>query len=137
MVDSDSLARLALFADLAAAQLDAVANLLEDERYPRGTRVMRQGLSGNSFYVILEGDVAVSIDGEQRAQLRPGEFFGEISILTGEPVQADVVVMNEELRCAVLSGPELKPLLLRHPSVAVRMLEFGARRLRAANLWGR
>jgi CRP-like cAMP-binding protein len=137
MVDSDSLARLALFADLAAAQLDAVANLLDDERYPRGTRVLRQGLSGNSFYVILEGDVAVSIDGEQRARLRPGEFFGEISILTGEPVQADVVVMNEELRCAVLSGPELKPLLLRHPSVAVRMLELGARRLRAANLWGR
>jgi CRP-like cAMP-binding protein len=137
MVDSDSLARLALFADLAAPQLDAVANLLEEERHPRGTRVLRQGLSANSFYVILEGDAAVSIDGEERARLRPGEFFGEISILTGETVGADVVVMNEELRCAVLSGPELKPLLLSHPSVAVRMLELGARRLRAANLWGR
>jgi CRP-like cAMP-binding protein len=137
MVDVDSLARLALFADLAGPQLDALANQLDEERHRRDTRILRQGLSGNSFYVILDGEASVAIDGEERARLRAGEFFGEISILTGETVAADVIAVNHELRCAVLPGPDLRPLLLRHPSIAIRMLELGARRLRAANLWGR
>jgi CRP-like cAMP-binding protein len=134
-VDADSLARLALFADLTAPQLEALAHTVDEERHARGERVLRQGLSGSAFYVILAGEAAVRIDGQERARLAAGEFFGEISILTGEPVGADVVALSEELRCGVLPGPELKPLLLAYPQVAVRMLEFSARRLRSANRW--
>jgi CRP-like cAMP-binding protein len=135
MVDTDSLARLALFADLTAPQLQALSHSLEEERHPRGDRVLRQGLSGSAFYVILDGEAAVRINGCERAMLAAGDFFGEISILTEEPVAADVVVTSENLRCVVFPGPELKPLLLSYPEVAVRMLEFGARRLRSANRW--
>jgi CRP-like cAMP-binding protein len=135
MIDTDSLARLALFADLTAPQLEALAHTVDEERHARGERVLRQGFSGSAFYVILAGEAAVQIDGHERARLAPGEFFGEISILTGEPVGADVVVTSEELRCGVLPGPELKPLLLAYPQVAVRMLEWSARRLRNANRW--
>jgi CRP/FNR family cyclic AMP-dependent transcriptional regulator len=135
MVDSDSLARLALFADLSAAQLQALAHAFDEERHGRGDRVLRQGLSGNAFYVILDGEASVRIDGQERARLAAGDFFGEISIFIDEPVGADVVVTSEVLRCAVFPGLELKPLLLGYPQVAVRMLEAGARRLRNANRW--
>ena len=135
MIDRESLARLTLFADLAVPQLEALAQTLADERFPRGTRVVRRGLSGGSLFVVLEGAASVEIDGEQRARLVPGDFFGEVSALTGEPTSADVVAASDELRCAVLAGEEVRPLLLRYPAVAVRMLETGARRLRAANLW--
>lgn len=135
MIDPESLARLALFADLAPPQLESVAHSMDEERHARDTRVLREGLSGNAFYVIVDGEASVRIGGGERARLHAGDFFGEVSILTGETVGADVVVASEELVCAVLPGPELKPLLLDHPNVAVRMLETSARRLRRANVW--
>jgi CRP-like cAMP-binding protein len=135
VIAGDDLARLALFADLEAPQLAEVAQIADEERFMRDDRIIRAGLSGSGFYVILDGEAAVRIDGQERVRLRPGEFFGEVSILTSEAAVADVVAATEELRCAVIAAPELKPLLLRHPSVALRMLEFGARRLRNANLW--
>jgi CRP/FNR family transcriptional regulator, cyclic AMP receptor protein len=134
-IDTDSLARLALFADLTGPQLEALAHAVDEERHARGERVLREGFSGSAFYVILAGEAAVQIDGQERARLGAGEFFGDVSILTGEPVGADVVVTSEELRCGVLPGRELKPLLLSYPQLALRMLEFTARRLRNANRW--
>ncbi|MDQ3894498.1 MAG: cyclic nucleotide-binding domain-containing protein [Actinomycetota bacterium] len=135
MVDRDSLARLALFTDLTASQLEDVAHTLDEERHRHDTHILREGLSGNSFYVILDGEVSIRVSGIERTRLGPGEFFGELSILTGEPFVADVVVASEELRCVVLAGPELRTLLLRHPPVAIRILEQEARRLRNTTLW--
>ena len=77
----------------------------------------------------------MAVGDAERARLHPGDFFGEISILTGEATGADVTAVTEELRCASLPGSELRRLLLEHPMIAVRMLEAGARRLRSANLW--
>jgi CRP-like cAMP-binding protein len=135
VVDVESLARLSLFADLPTPDLELIAHAVDEQRYDRGTKVLRAGLSGNSFYIILDGEARVLVDSTERARLRAGDFMGEISILTGVPVIADVVAASEELRCAVLAGPELKPMLLRYPYVAIRMLELGARRLRATTLW--
>jgi CRP-like cAMP-binding protein len=135
MIDVDSLARLALFADLTRPQLEAVAHAVDEERFTRGARILREGLSGSAFYVIVEGEASVQISGEERARLRPGDFFGEVSILTGDAPDADVVAASDELRAAVLGGPGLEPLLLEYPKLAVRMLEIEARRLRNANRW--
>ena len=135
MIDTRSLATLSLFADLNDAQRLAVAEAMDEESYPRDARILREGLSGNGFYVITEGTVSVRVGGEERARLHAGDFFGEISVLTGEPAGADVVVAGEEVRCAVLPGPQLRPLLLRYPTMALRMLEAVSVRLREANLW--
>ncbi|MDR7536512.1 MAG: cyclic nucleotide-binding domain-containing protein, partial [Armatimonadota bacterium] len=97
-------------------------------------RILRQGFSGANFYVILDGEAAVRIDGVQRAVLRRGDFFGEVSVLLGEPPTADVVAVRP-LRCIVLGGPEVEHFLLAHPRVMFRMLQAQARRLRNANLW--
>ncbi|HWN20715.1 MAG TPA: cyclic nucleotide-binding domain-containing protein [Gaiellaceae bacterium] len=135
MVDPGTLARLSLFAGLGAPQLEAVAAVLDDASFPRGARVIREGFDGEAFYVITAGEAAVQIDGQERARLRPGDFFGEVSILTGDVTGADVVAETEELRCAVLAGAELVPLLRAHPELAVQMLTTSARRLQSANLW--
>ncbi len=135
MIDPQSLARLALFADLDAPRLQAVAQMLDEESFEGGTRVLRAGISGGAFYVITDGAADVVIGGEPRTRLGAGDYFGEGSILTGEVPIADVVAAGGELRCAVLDGPELRPLLLEHPAIAVRMLEASARRLRSTSLW--
>src|SRR5687768_9613070 len=87
----DTLGGLSLFADLTRPQLEQVAHKMTEESYPVGQRILRQGFSGTGFYVILDGEVAIKIDGEERARLQKGDFFGEMSILLGEPPVADVV----------------------------------------------
>ena len=129
----DRLAQLALFADLSRPQLESVAHTLEEAVFADGQRVLRQGLSGSGFYIILEGEAAIVIDGTQRARLGRGDFFGEISVLTGDAPNADVVAVGL-LRCLVLSGDDVERFLLDRPHVMLRMLKTEALRLRLAQL---
>ena len=130
----DALAGLSLFADLKRPQLMAAAHTFTEESFPVGQRILRQGFQGSGFYVILDGEVGVQIDGQERARLGKGDFFGEMSILLGEPPVADIVALAS-LRVLHLSGPELADFLRLNPPVMYRMLQSVARRLRNANRW--
>jgi CRP-like cAMP-binding protein len=131
---AERLAQLALFADLRWPELEAVAHTFEEEIFGEGRRAIRQGISGSAFYVVLEGEASVLVDGVERARLGRGDFFGEISALTGEVPTADVRA-ETMLRCLMLPGPQLEPFLIEHPLVMLRMLHAEARRVRDANRW--
>ena len=131
---ADTLGQLALFADLTPAQLEAVAHTHEEDVFAAGERVLRKGLSGGNFYVILEGEAAVDLDGQQLAKLGRGDFFGEISALTGDPPTNDVVAVTI-LRCLVIPAQQLERLLLDRPQFALRLLRLEARRLRNTLEW--
>jgi CRP-like cAMP-binding protein len=128
------LAELALFADLSWPDVERVAHTFEEEAFEPGRRVLRQGLSGSALYIILEGSAKVTLEGEERARLGRGDFFGEISVLIGEPPTADVHA-ETLLRCLVVPGTMLEPFLLDHPPVLLRMLKAEARRVRGATRW--
>jgi CRP-like cAMP-binding protein len=128
------LARLSLFADLSPAQLKAIAHRFEEENFPEGARVLRKGLKGSALFVILQGEAVLIIDGQERARFGPGEYFGEISLLTGEEPNADIAAATL-LRCLVIPGPEFEPFLIEHPHVTFRMLQAEARRLRITTEW--
>jgi CRP/FNR family transcriptional regulator, cyclic AMP receptor protein len=129
-----ALARLALFADLKEPQLLAIAGTFDEVSFPDGERVLRQGMSGAGFHVILDGEAAVKVDGIQRATLAQGDFFGEVSILLGMAPVADVVAVRP-LRCLVLAADQVESFLTAYPKVMYRMLQVQARRLREANQW--
>ena len=131
---ADTLAGFALFADLPTPGREQAAHMFEEAWYPAGERILRQGLTGSGFYVILDGTADVRIDGQQRATLGRGDFFGEVSILLGEPPTADVVATTP-LRCIQIAGPSVQRFLVDHPPVMYRMLQAQARRLRNANRW--
>lgn len=130
----DAIAGFTLFADLTDPQLAGIVHTFEEAMFSEGERVLRQGLTGSGFYVILDGEAAVVIDGTERARLARGDFFGEVSIILGESPIADVVALRP-LRCLVLAGPRVESFLVDHPRVMYRMLQVQARRLRAANRW--
>ncbi len=130
----EALARLSLFADLPHPQLESLAHSFAEEVFAEGQRVIRQDVTGGGFYVIVDGGAKVVIDGQERARLTQGDFFGELSILTDEPPAADVIATSL-LRCLIIPDNELKAFLLKQPSVMYRMLQVEARRLRAANVW--
>ena len=131
---AETLGQLALFADLSPSQLEAIAHSHEEDVFAVGERVLRRGLTGGNFYVILEGEAAVEIDGEARHKLMRGDYFGEISALTGDPPTADVVAVTL-LRCLVIPATQLEKLLLDRPPLMLRMLRMEAHRLRTTLEW--
>ena len=130
----DTLGRLTLFADFTRSELESVAHTVDEEMFAEGQRVLRQGLSGSGFFVILEGNAAIHVNGEARWTLGPGDFFGETSLLTGGTPTADVVATSL-LRCAVVPGPEFEQFLLARPRFLYRLLQAEADRLRSALAW--
>jgi CRP-like cAMP-binding protein len=130
----DAIASFALFADLPNPRLEGIVHTFEEVVFAEGEKILRQGLTGSGFYVIIDGEAAVVVDGTERARLGRGEFFGEVSILLGESPIADIVAMRP-LRCLHLPGPRVEAFLIDHPRVMYRMLQVQARRLRAANRW--
>jgi CRP-like cAMP-binding protein len=131
---AERLAQLALFADLTPTELEVIAHSHDEDVYGEGERVLRRGLSGGNFYVILEGEASVVVGENTVRRLGRGDFFGEISALTGERPSADVVA-DTLLRCFVIAGNELEQLLLSHPEMMLRLLRLEARRLQTAIGW--
>ena len=130
----EALATFSLFADLSRPQLEGIVHSMEEEWFPEGQKVIRQGFTGTGFYVILEGDVSVRVDGEERAKLGRGDFFGEVSILLDEPPIADIVAATP-VRALELPRAELETMLTTMPAVTLRMLQATLRRLRSATQW--
>jgi CRP-like cAMP-binding protein len=128
----DALASLSLFSDLTRPQLEAVAHTMSEESFPPGQRILRQGFSGAGFYIILDGEVSVRVDGDDVASLGKGDFFGEISLLLGDAPIADVVTISP-VNALQLAGPDLRDFLLAYPPVMYRMLQAVGRRLDRAN----
>ena len=130
----DTISALALFADLTSAELEAIAHTMEERYFAEGERVLRQGLSGSGFYIILDGEAAARVNGVEVNRLGRGDFFGEISVLLGEAPSADIVALRP-LRCAVLAAPQTEDFIVADPKVAFRMLQAEARKLRNATRW--
>jgi CRP-like cAMP-binding protein len=94
--------------------------------------VLRQGTPGAGLFIVVDGEVGVVIDDEERATLSTGSFFGEVSALLGEPTTAGIVV-RRPLRCLVIPPKRAEAFLIAHPRVMFRMLQTEARRLRTVD----
>jgi CRP-like cAMP-binding protein len=130
----EGLGRLALFVDLPKDELEAIAKSCEEVSFGEGEWIVRQGDAHSAVYLIVEGQVAVVIDDEDRRILPKGSFFGEVSALLEEPASSSVVARTP-VTCLVVFGTEFEEFLIAHPQVMYRMLKAEARRLRTASEW--
>ena len=130
----DTIAGFALFADLSGPQLEEVAHTFDEAWFGEGERILRQGVSGSGFYIIVEGAAAIRVNGVDRSTLKAGDYFGEISCLLGEVPVADIVAA-QPLRCLVLPAGELEGFLTRHPRIMFRLLQGEARKLKHTTAW--
>jgi CRP/FNR family transcriptional regulator, cyclic AMP receptor protein len=120
-----------LFAGLSRRDLRRVAALARTKHYPAGTVVVRAGDAGDSFHVVLEGSARVEAIGRRTVRLRVGDFFGEMSLVDGEPRSASVSAASELVTMSIGRSGFTK-LLRDEPSVAVGVLRALAQRLRDA-----
>jgi len=118
---------------LTSEHFDRLASEAQIVPYPAGAAVVRQGDEGDSLFVVAEGRVEVSVHalggGPERplATLGPGDYFGEMSLLTGAPRSATIRTV-EETRLVVLRKDALRPLLVADPTVPERLSKTLARR---------
>lgn len=126
------LSQIVLFADLSRPELHEVDRVLDEEFFDEGRRVLRKGIEGSNFYVIVDGEAVVQIDGADPVRLAVGEYFGEVTLLLGEAPPGDVIAAAP-LRCRVLAADKFQPFLLAHPQVLYRMLQVEA--FKVARRW--
>jgi CRP/FNR family transcriptional regulator, cyclic AMP receptor protein len=131
---AETIAGFSLFADLSASQREKVVHLFDEAWFSEGERILRQGFSGSGLYIILDGAAAIRIDGVDRATLQAGDYFGEISVLLGDPPVADIVAVRR-LRCLVLPSAQVEAFLKANPNVMYRLLQGEARKVRNTTKW--
>lgn len=118
-----------IFADISGELLVSVAKLAEEEEFGRGDTVLRQGAVGDALYLVVDGAVAVIIDGREIANLGDGECIGEMSLLDSEPRSASVVATKPTL-CLRLDQAPFFDLLAEHPPLSQGLIAVLTRRLR-------
>jgi small-conductance mechanosensitive channel/CRP-like cAMP-binding protein len=117
----DALSRVDVFRALDAQKIDRLARRLRRVIFGPSETVLRQGDPGDSLYVVQSGQVAVRIDvhGQQRevATLSAGQFFGEMSLMTGES-RAATVVAKSDVECYIVDKEAFQEILDTQPELA-------------------
>jgi CRP-like cAMP-binding protein len=127
-MDIETLRGIPLFAELDDDGLEVVATLATEFHAPAGQVLAERGQPGSGLFIIEEGTVEVDMPGGVAVELGPGEFFGEVALLTDSPRNARVRVRTD-VRCLAISRHVFTLLLDAQPSIAATMLPIVARRL--------
>jgi CRP-like cAMP-binding protein len=118
-----------LFDGVDADGMDRIAAVAVEVDFPADHAIARQGEIGTGFFVIVEGGARVIRDGRTVATLGPGDFFGELSVLDGQPRIAQVLA-DGPTTCLALATWDFEAVLLAEPRVSLAILRGLAARLR-------
>jgi voltage-gated potassium channel len=119
---------ITLFAELDDEALARVGALFSEVEAPAGQVIVEHGLPGSGMFLLEEGTVSVELPSGP-VELGPGEFFGELAILTDDVPRTARIRSVTPIRCLVIGRPDFRRLLEEEPRIAVAMLPVLARRL--------
>jgi CRP-like cAMP-binding protein len=123
------LKRTPLLAQLGRRELEEVGRLADEIDVPAGKVVMRQGDTGNEFFVLVDGSIRIDRDGTHIRDLGPGDHFGEIALLSEGPRTATATA-EAPTKLLVLGHREFHSLMSQYPSIQTSVLDCLASRLR-------
>jgi CRP/FNR family cyclic AMP-dependent transcriptional regulator len=130
-VPIEALQRVPLFADLSKHEIQQVARLFKQRRFPKGETIIQEGSGGAAFFVIESGEATVFIGGKQRSTLKPGDFFGEIALIDEGPRMATITAASDML-CYGITFWDFRPLVESNGVIGWKLLQRMAQMLRAA-----
>ena len=127
----EALRNVPIFSGLSDDDLELLARQMKERRFSEGSAVTTEGAGAAGFFVIVEGNATVSVSGEVRTTLGPGDYFGEIALIDEGTRSASITAATDILSYG-LTAWEFRPFVEEHPQVAWAMLQTLARRLREA-----
>jgi CRP/FNR family cyclic AMP-dependent transcriptional regulator len=130
-VPVDALARVPLFGELDRRDLEKVARLFKKRRFTQGETVVREGSGGAAFFMIESGEATVSVGGNERTTLTPGDYFGEIALID-EGARSATITASTDLDCYGLTYWDFCPLVQENGVIGWQLLQSMVKKLRAA-----
>ena len=127
----EAIATVPLFEGLEPRELAALAEAFKERRYSAGSTLASEGDAGAGFFVISEGTATVTVAGDERGTLGPGDYFGEIALIDGEARTATITAQSDML-CYGMTPWEFRPIVESDGRIAWKLLQALARKLRAA-----
>jgi CRP-like cAMP-binding protein len=122
-----------LFSSASKHELEEIASIADEIDLPAGKSVITEGDTGREFFVLIEGTADVERGGKKVAAIGPGDFFGEIALISKTPRNATITTTSPA-RALVITDRAFRQLLDRSPEIAVGVLTALAERLAPTTL---
>jgi CRP-like cAMP-binding protein len=122
-----ALSKVPLFAGCTDDDIRDIAEIAHLLSFEDGAVIVPEGEEGQGFYLIMSGEASVVQGGREINRLAAGDFFGEIALLEGTLRTASVVAVGSSVCLGILRS-DFRPLLVRQPRIALRIIEEEGRR---------
>ena len=129
----DLIKRVPLFASASKHELEEIASLADEIDLPAERTVISEGDAGREFFVLIDGTADVERAGKKVASIGPGDFFGEIALITKTPRNATITTTSP-VRALVITDRAFRQLLDHSPQIAIGVLTALAERLAPTTL---
>jgi CRP-like cAMP-binding protein len=126
---TDTLRKVPLFAGLDERELEQIADTMQERRFAAGSTVTQEGSGGAGFFIVESGQADVSVGGEGRRTIGPGDYFGEIALITNSPRTATITARTD-LLCHGMTPWDFRPLVETNSAIAWKLLTAMAEKLR-------
>jgi CRP-like cAMP-binding protein len=124
----DALRRVPLFSGLGDDELARIAGAANEVEFPPGQVLTQPGATGSGMFFIVEGTAVVDTR-RDHLELGPGQFFGELALISSDATRTARVRAKTPLRCLALDRASFRSLVADHPDVAAALLEVALVRL--------
>ena len=125
------LQRIPLFAELEPRELARLSESFKERTFSAGEPVATEGEGGAGFFVIESGEASVTVHGDERGRLGPGDYFGDVAMIDQGDRTASIKA-ESDLKCYGLTFWDFRPIVESEPRIAWPLLQAMAKRLRQA-----
>jgi CRP-like cAMP-binding protein len=125
----DVLKHVPLFAGLDDRELQEISAQMRERRFSSGDTVTQEGAGGAGFFVVESGEAAVKVGDQERGTIGPGDYFGEIALLTGSDRTATITATTDMV-CWGMTPWDFRPLVESISAIAWKLLTAMADKLK-------
>ena len=129
----DLIKRVPLFSSASKSELAEIASIADEINLPAGKMLIKEGDTGHEFFVLIEGTADVDRGGKKVAKLGPGDFFGEIALISKVPRNATITTTSP-VRALVITDRAFRQLLDHSPKIQIGVLTALAERIAPTSL---
>ena len=126
---ADVLKKVPLFVGLEKRELEQIAATMRERRFSEGDTVTEEGAGGAGFFIVESGQADIQVEGEARGTIGPGDYFGEIALLTGSDRTATIKATSDMV-CWGMTPWDFRPLVESNSVIAWKLLTAMADKLR-------
>lgn len=131
-----ALSKVDLFEGLSGRTLRKLAATGQLVDHATGHEIIAEGRDAAGFHLILDGEILIHVGTEERPTLKPGQYFGEVSLIDGKPRTATATAGPAGAKTWALTAWKFGPMLEEHPEICRPLLKTLCARLRAAESSG-